>query len=44
MGGLIILGIVIAALVVFDILALRNGEDSRPEFGASPTPNGFRIV
>jgi hypothetical protein len=44
MGGLIIFGIVIGALVVFDILALRNGEDSRPELGASPTPNGFRIV
>jgi hypothetical protein len=43
MGGLIILGIVIVAIVAFDLLSLVNGEDSRPGFGTSPTPNGFRV-
>jgi hypothetical protein len=39
MGALIILGIVIAA-VVFDLLALARGADTRPGFdGMSRTPD-----
>ena len=38
MTGLIVLGLVVAALVVFDILALRLGVDSREGFGEAPPP------
>jgi hypothetical protein len=34
MGALIILGIVITAVVIFDLLALNRGVDSRPGFGS----------
>jgi hypothetical protein len=38
--GIIILGIVIAAVVVFDLLALVSGADTRPGFdGLSRTPD-----
>ena len=33
MEGLIVLGLVVAALAVFDAFALRFGADSRPDFG-----------
>lgn len=40
MGALIILGIVIAVVVVFDLLALARGADTRPGFdGMSRTPD-----
>ena len=32
MGGLIVLGAVVAALVIFDVLVLMYGVDSRPGF------------
>jgi hypothetical protein len=41
MGGLIVLGIIIVAIVVFDIIALTKGADSRPGFATGPL-NGFR--
>ena len=39
MGALIVLGIVITAVVIFDLLAYRRGTDSRPGFGASRVPD-----
>ena len=40
MGALIIFAVVIAAVVVFDLLALARGVDSRPGFdGISRTPD-----
>jgi len=41
MGGLIVLGVIIAAVIIFDILALLNGVDSRPGFDTARTPSGF---
>jgi hypothetical protein len=39
MGALIVISIVITAVVVFDVLALSRGVDSRPGFGLSRTPD-----
>lgn len=39
MGALIITGIVVLAVVVFDLLALGRGVDTRPGFGMSRTPD-----
>jgi hypothetical protein len=39
MGALIVFGIVIAAVVIFDLLAYRRGTDSRPGLGISRTPD-----
>ena len=39
MEALIVLGIVIAVVVIFDLLAFRYGADSRPGFGISRTPD-----
>jgi hypothetical protein len=40
MGALIVFGIVITAVVVFDLLAVARGVDSRPGFdGMSRTPD-----
>jgi hypothetical protein len=40
MGGLIVLGLIIAALAAFDYAALRLGVDSRPGFNDRRAPTG----
>ena len=42
MDGLIVLGIVIIAVVVFDLLAFEYGADTRPGFGIDRAPD--RII
>lgn len=36
MDGLIVLGVIVAAIAIFDVLALTRGVDSRPVFGRTP--------
>lgn len=44
MEGLIVFGLVVVALAVFDALALRFGVDSRPDFGdPRALPGGISI-
>ncbi len=44
MGGLIVLGLIIAALAAFDLAALRLGVDSRPGFNDRRGPNSTLTV
>jgi hypothetical protein len=43
MEGLLVLGIIAAALAVFDVLALRFGADSRLELGDAGPARGITI-
>lgn len=42
MGGLILLGVFIGALVVFDIIALARSTDTRPGFSVDSTTSTIR--
>jgi hypothetical protein len=44
MAGLIIFGGIIVALVVFDLIALAHGADSRPGLDSDRRPGGYRTV
>jgi hypothetical protein len=43
MEGLFVLGLMAAALALFDVLALRFGADSRPELGDAGPARGITI-
>jgi hypothetical protein len=44
MGGLVVLGAVIVALVVFDIIALSRGTDTRPGFSTDRASGAIRTI
>jgi hypothetical protein len=44
MSGLLILGAVIVALVVFDIVALMRGTDTRPGFSVDQSAGAIRTL
>lgn len=44
MGGLIILGVILGALFLFDLLAVTRGTDSRAEFEIGYTPARNRPI
>lgn len=44
MGGLVVLGLIIAALAAFDFAALRLGVDSRPGFNDLRAPSGILSI
>jgi hypothetical protein len=41
MGGLVLIGFIFATLAALDLLAARNGVDSRPGFGDERAATGF---
>jgi hypothetical protein len=43
MEGILVLGFIIAALALLDVLALRFGVDSRPESPAMPASAGITV-
>ena len=44
MGALIVLGVIVAAWIVLDVLALRKGVDSRPMSSDPRKPSGILSV
>ena len=44
MGGLLMFGAVIVALVVFDIVALMRGTDTRPGFSVEHAADAIRTI
>ena len=44
MGALIVLGVIVAAWTILDLLALSKGVDSRPESSDPRKPSGILSV